>query len=67
VQTFEGNVAAPLIQRRTIDLPPALTILSQTAFGVIFGLFGVILATPFAAALLATVRELRAARTASVD
>jgi predicted PurR-regulated permease PerM len=67
VQTFEGNVAAPLIQRRTINLPPALTILSQTAFGVIFGLFGVILATPFAAALLATVRELRAARTASVD
>jgi predicted PurR-regulated permease PerM len=60
VQTFEGNVAAPLIQRRTIDLPPALTILSQTAFGIIFGLFGVILATPFAAALLAAVRELRA-------
>jgi predicted PurR-regulated permease PerM len=34
VQTFEGNVTAPLIQKRTIDLPPALTILSQTAFGV---------------------------------
>jgi predicted PurR-regulated permease PerM len=60
VQTFEGNVLAPLIQKRTIDLPPALTILSQTAFGVIFGLFGVILATPFAAALLAAVQELRA-------
>ncbi|MBV9118400.1 MAG: AI-2E family transporter [Acetobacteraceae bacterium] len=67
VQTFEGNVAAPMIQRRTIDLPPALTILSQTAFGVIFGLFGVILATPFAAALLAAVRALRADRAESVD
>lgn len=67
VQTFEGNVTAPLIQKRTIDLPPALTILSQTAFGVIFGLFGVILATPFAAALLATVQELRAERPGPAD
>ncbi len=60
VQTFEGNVMAPLIQRRTIDLPPALTILSQTALGVIFGLFGVILATPFTAAILAAIHALRA-------
>jgi predicted PurR-regulated permease PerM len=67
VQTFEGNVTAPLIQKRTIDLPPALTILSQTAFGVIFGLFGVILATPFAAALLAAIHEIQAERTGSED
>lgn len=59
VQTFEGNVTAPLIQKRIIDLPPALTILSQTAFGVIFGLLGVILATPFAAALLGAAEEIR--------
>lgn len=55
VQTFEGNVTAPLIQRRAINLPPALTILSQTALGLIFGVFGVILATPFTAAVIATV------------
>ncbi|HJS84847.1 MAG TPA: AI-2E family transporter [Acetobacteraceae bacterium] len=67
VQTFEGNVTAPLIQKRTIDLPPALTILSQTAFGVIFGLFGVILATPVAAALLAAVQQLRAEKAAPAD
>lgn len=60
VQTFEGNVTAPLIQKRTIDLPSALTILSQTAFGVIFGLLGVVLAIPLAAALFAAVQELRA-------
>lgn len=58
VQTVEGNVSAPLIQRHTINLPPALTILSQTAFGLIFGLFGVILATPFAAAIIAAVQAL---------
>ncbi len=67
VQTFEGNILAPLIQKRTIDLPPALTILSQTALGVIFGLLGVILATPFAAAVLAAVQAVRADTPESVD
>jgi AI-2E family transporter len=32
VQTFEGNVTAPLIQQRATDLPPALTLVAQTAF-----------------------------------
>jgi predicted PurR-regulated permease PerM len=58
VQTLEGNVIAPLVQQRTINLPPALTILSQTAFGVIFGIPGVVLATPFTAAIMATVQSL---------
>jgi predicted PurR-regulated permease PerM len=59
VQFFEGNVAAPMIQSRTINLPPALAILAQTAFGVIFGLFGIVLATPLTAAIIAAVRALR--------
>jgi predicted PurR-regulated permease PerM len=58
VQTFEGNVTAPLIQQRAIDLPPALTLVAQTAFGLIFGLFGVILATPITAAIIAAVQQL---------
>ena len=58
VQTFEGNVTAPLIQQRTIALPPALTLVAQTAFGLIFGLFGVILATPLTAAIVAAVQQL---------
>ena len=62
VQSFEGNVSAPLIQKRTIDLPPAVTILSQTAMGVVFGIFGIVLATPFAAAVLAAVQVLQEQR-----
>ena len=58
VQTFEGNVTAPLIQQRAINLPPALTLVAQTAFGLIFGLFGVILATPITAAIIAAVQQL---------
>lgn len=58
VQTVEGNVTAPLIQRYTINLPPALTLLSQVALGLVFGLLGVVLATPFTAAVLAVVQQL---------
>lgn len=56
VQTLEGNVIAPLIQKRTVDLPPALTILSQTVLGTLFGIMGLILATPLTAAATVAVR-----------
>ncbi len=58
VQGLEGNVLSPLIQRRAVNLPPAATILAQTALGALFGLPGIIFATPIAAAILATLREL---------
>jgi predicted PurR-regulated permease PerM len=53
VQGFEGNVLAPLIQNRTVNLPPALTVLSQTAFGAVLGLPGLIFATPLTALIMA--------------
>jgi predicted PurR-regulated permease PerM len=53
----EGYVISPLVQRRTARLPPALTILSMTVTGTLFGTLGVILGTPIAAALLVIVRE----------
>ena len=57
IQGFEGNVMAPLIQRRAVDLPPALTILAQTAFGSILGISGLIFATPLTAVLLAVMEK----------
>jgi len=57
VQGFEGNVLAPLIQKRAVELPPGLTILSQTAFGAILGLPGLIFATPLTAALVAVMGQ----------
>lgn len=56
VQTLEGNVIAPLIQKRTVSLPPALTLFSQTILGALFGFLGLILATPVMAAALVAVR-----------
>ncbi|MDR6182413.1 MULTISPECIES: AI-2E family transporter [Asaia] len=53
IQFLEGNVLAPLIQRHAVHMPPALAILSQTVFGTILGVPGLILASPLTAALLA--------------
>ena len=57
IQGFEGNVMAPLIQKQAVHLPPGLTILSQTAFGAILGVPGLIFATPLTAAILAVMTK----------
>lgn len=41
-----GNVILPLIQKQTLDLPPALVLASLTLFGVLFGVASVAVATP---------------------
>jgi len=51
LQLAEGYLILPLIERRTVALPPALTISAQVLLGAIFGLAGVALATPIAAVL----------------
>jgi predicted PurR-regulated permease PerM len=53
----EGYLVAPYVQRRTVALPPALTVLSMAIFGTIYGVLGIIIATPLMAALLVIVRE----------
>ena len=57
LQAFEGYVMAPMIQNRAVHLPPGLTILSQTFFGVALGIPGLIFATPITAALLAVMQK----------
>ena len=54
---IEGYLVAPIVQRNTADLPPALTILSMTVLGTLFGAMGIILGAPVAAAVLVIVRE----------
>lgn len=55
---FEGHVLIPLIQRHVVSVPPALTLFSVLAFGLLFGPLGVILATPLAVVVLVLVRRL---------
>ncbi len=53
----EGYVVAPLVQRRLIELPPAMTILSMMVMGTLFGPLGVLVGTPLAAAIMVVVQE----------
>ena len=49
VQTLESYLLTPLIQRRAISVPPAFLFASQITLGLLFGLYGLALATPLAA------------------
>ena len=52
IHFIEGELLVPLIQRWAVALPPALAIIAVVVFGWIFGLPGVIFATPMAVVLL---------------
>ena len=58
VQIVESFVLDPFIDRKTVHLPPALTILAQLVLALVGGLIGVALATPAAAALVVLVTML---------
>jgi predicted PurR-regulated permease PerM len=56
LQSADGYVFTPLVQKRTVALPPALTITAQVLLGVLLGGAGVVLATPLTAAALVLAR-----------
>jgi predicted PurR-regulated permease PerM len=49
---IEGYVVAPFVQRRTVHLPPALTLLSMVILVAVFNIFGVLVATPLMAVIM---------------
>jgi predicted PurR-regulated permease PerM len=58
VQQIQGNLVMPLLQNRMVDLPPAITIFGIIAAGILFGIAGVLLATPLTIVILVLVRRL---------
>ncbi len=56
VQLIESNVVTPIIERETVELPPALTIIFQLALSVMIGGLGLVLATPLLAVLMVLVQ-----------
>jgi predicted PurR-regulated permease PerM len=58
VQQLQGNLVMPLLQNRMVDLPPAVTIFGIIAAGILFGVAGVLLATPLTIVVLVLVRRL---------
>jgi hypothetical protein len=56
VHVVEGYVLVPLVQRRAVHLPPALTLSAQVILGFLAGFIGLLFATPLVAAGLVLVR-----------
>ncbi len=57
-QTIVGNIAVPLLQKKMINIPPALTLLIQLVMGTLAGLMGIVLAVPLLSILIILVNEL---------
>lgn len=48
VQQIEGNLIQPLVQRKVVTLPPAVTLFGMVAAGLMFGFLGIVFAAPSA-------------------
>jgi len=58
VHLVEGNVVAPLVMSKKVDLPPVLTILSVLVMGQVLGGLGLIIAVPTLATIMVIVRRI---------
>lgn len=59
VQFLESNFVTPLIERRAVYLPAGFILLFQTFMGFVFGLLGLVVATPLAVAIIAIAKGFR--------
>ena len=57
VQFVESYLLTPLIQRRMVSLPPALSLAAQVLAGVMLGALGLLLAAPLAVVTMVLVRR----------
>ncbi|MFH0517342.1 AI-2E family transporter [Streptomyces sp. M41] len=59
VQQLEGHVLTPMIQSRTVQMHPALVMVTITAGASVAGILGMLLAVPLTAAVTGVLHELR--------
>ena len=58
VQVIESSLITPNVQKRLIDIPPALIIIAQLLISPLAGGWGLVLATPLMAVIMTLVQEL---------
>ena len=58
IQQIEGNLLMPFVQRWAVELPPVLGITAAVIFGLLFGIVGVIFATPLMVVAMVLVQKL---------
>jgi len=58
IQFLESNVLYPYLMQDQLDLPPALTMMTQVVMAFVFGIMGLFVATPMLAAIFVAVQQL---------
>ena len=58
IQFLENNLLIPYLMKEQLDLPPALTLVTQVVAAYVFGFLGLFVAIPMLAAIVVTVRTL---------
>ena len=66
VQGFDGYVLLPIVAKKTVDLPPALTLGAQIMASALFGILGLALADPMTA-MVKTALERSSERESETD
>jgi predicted PurR-regulated permease PerM len=57
-QAVENYLVTPLVQQNTVSLPPAVAIAAITLVGALFGVLGLVVATPLSVAVMVAVKML---------
>lgn len=55
-QNIDGYILEPQVEKRTVSLPPVVTIVAQVLLGLLLGTMGVLLAAPCAAIILVVLK-----------
>ena len=58
LQQLEGDVLTPLIQKRVVSLPPVLSLVAVLIFAAVFGIPGILFATPLMVVVMILVQQL---------
>ena len=58
IHIVEGYILSPLIQERTVYIPPMLMLSALTALTIILGIPGLIIATPLTAIVLVLIKKI---------
>ncbi len=67
VQQFDGDLLAPIVYGKALEIHPAVILVVIAAGGSLFGFVGVLLAVPVTAVIINCAAELRASPTGSGD
>jgi predicted PurR-regulated permease PerM len=58
IQFLENHILIPLLMKGGMDLPPALTVLSQALLALVFGFLGLMVAVPMLATVMVVIQML---------